>query len=48
MHLYVSVLLICPLVNWKYRVLTQTDEEVRSEWICKMLAIKGLAGFLYD
>jgi hypothetical protein len=42
MHVYVSVLLICPFVSWKYLVLTQSGEEVRSERDCKALEMKVL------
>jgi hypothetical protein len=40
MHFYLNVLFIWPLGDWKYRVLTQNSEEVRSEWACKVLEIK--------
>jgi hypothetical protein len=40
MRLYVSVLLVCPPVNWKYRVLTQSGEDVRSERVCKVLEVE--------
>jgi hypothetical protein len=36
MHVYVSVLLICPFVSWKCRLLTHNGEEVRSERLGKV------------